>query len=395
MEILNIGPLELIVILVLMFILLGPKEMVLTANRIGKWVRSFVRSPMWREILGYSAEIRELPKKIMDESGLQETLADIQQGTKEAADELNNQLKEVAEAARVPEAEHLRIDPNAVQPGNSLLSPSTDTTPTSITPAAVGEPIPVEEAVPAVVTTNLEPASTLGPAVEGVVEETTVSGTPAAEPAVIEAAQPETFQAEAVEPPAVVEVAEPLVVQEEPVTVQKKPRRRKAQDDASQGTSAEASVGTQAQAGEEAPAPKRTRTRKSATAQEESAVPSMPVVSDQAQAVEETPAVLEVQPVMGETDLAKHHNGNGNGNGNGANVYEASVKVEGTALDAVPQSAPADPPPARRPRKPRAPKASSVSTEPGLTSSEAEAGRTQAEETPSIPEEQTQNSDAA
>ncbi|HEX9018559.1 MAG TPA: hypothetical protein VF806_05210 [Anaerolineaceae bacterium] len=113
MEILNIGPLELIIILVLMFILLGPKEMILTAQRIGRWVREIVHSPMWREIMGYSMDIRELPKKIMEESGLQETLAEIQQTTKETTDELNAQIREATEAARVPEIEHLRLQTEA------------------------------------------------------------------------------------------------------------------------------------------------------------------------------------------------------------------------------------------------------------------------------------------
>jgi Sec-independent protein translocase protein TatA len=98
MEILNIGPLELIIILALMFILLGPKEMVLTAHRIGAWVRNFLRSPMWREIWGISQDIRELPKKIVSESGLEETMEELKQTTQEATDEINKEHKEVAEA---------------------------------------------------------------------------------------------------------------------------------------------------------------------------------------------------------------------------------------------------------------------------------------------------------
>lgn len=126
MEILNIGPLELIIILVLMFILLGPKEMVLTAHRIGMWVRSFLRSPMWREIWGISQDIRELPKKIVSESGLDETMAELKKTTQEATDEINKELKDVAEAARVPEAEHMRIEPNAVPASSSISNAGKD-----------------------------------------------------------------------------------------------------------------------------------------------------------------------------------------------------------------------------------------------------------------------------
>jgi Sec-independent protein translocase protein TatA len=113
MEILNIGPLELIVVLLIMFFLLGPKGMIQTAQKIGSWIRGFVRSPMWREIMGYSQEIRELPKKIMDESGLQEALDDVQQTTKQTASELNATVNEAVQAARVTEAEHVKIDVSA------------------------------------------------------------------------------------------------------------------------------------------------------------------------------------------------------------------------------------------------------------------------------------------
>jgi len=130
MELFNIGPLELIIILVLMFIILGPKDMVKTAQRTGAWVRSVTRSPMWREVWGISQDIRELPKKLMDETGLDEALTDVKQTTQEVANELNTQINEAKEAARVPEAEHVRIEPNPQigPPANSV-------------PAAVHSPV--------------------------------------------------------------------------------------------------------------------------------------------------------------------------------------------------------------------------------------------------------------
>lgn len=105
MEILNVGPLELIIILVIMFIVLGPRDMVLTAYRVGRWFRGLVRSPMWREILAYSQEIRQLPKKLMDETGLEEAVKEVKKSTSEATAEINAALKEVSDAAREPTAE--------------------------------------------------------------------------------------------------------------------------------------------------------------------------------------------------------------------------------------------------------------------------------------------------
>lgn len=124
MEIFNIGPLELIIILLIMFVLLGPKEMILTAQRIGKWIRGFVRSPVWREIMGYSQEIRELPQKLMDDTGLKEALADVQQTTQQAASELNTTVNDAVQAARVPEAEHVRLETNPTSPQAAITPAS-------------------------------------------------------------------------------------------------------------------------------------------------------------------------------------------------------------------------------------------------------------------------------
>jgi Sec-independent protein translocase protein TatA len=94
MSILNIGPLEFILLLVIMFILLGPEGMVRTARQIGSWIRVVVRSPMWREILGYSQEIRELPTKIVRETGLEEDLKEIRQAATDATSEAQKSIQE-------------------------------------------------------------------------------------------------------------------------------------------------------------------------------------------------------------------------------------------------------------------------------------------------------------
>jgi len=99
MNILNIGPLEFILILVVMFLLLGPEGMIKTARQIGTWIRQFVQSPMWREILGYSREIRELPTKLVRDTGLEEDLKEIKDvanaataETKQAIQDANQQI---------------------------------------------------------------------------------------------------------------------------------------------------------------------------------------------------------------------------------------------------------------------------------------------------------------
>jgi sec-independent protein translocase protein TatB len=77
MQIFNVGALELLFILIIAFLVLGPKRTINTARDIGKWVRNIVKSPFWREIVTTSSEIRELPKKIMDDAELQKMIADL------------------------------------------------------------------------------------------------------------------------------------------------------------------------------------------------------------------------------------------------------------------------------------------------------------------------------
>jgi hypothetical protein len=43
--------------------------MIEAAQKIGQWIRKIVKSPVWKEIMGYSQDIRELPKMLMDETG--------------------------------------------------------------------------------------------------------------------------------------------------------------------------------------------------------------------------------------------------------------------------------------------------------------------------------------
>jgi len=115
MQIFNIGPVELILILLIMFILLGPEGMLKTARQIGGWIRQLVRSPVWRDIMGYSREIRELPTKIVRETGLDEDLEEIKKSTQQVNDELKQSVadanKEVQDSLKEAGSVDVRISP--------------------------------------------------------------------------------------------------------------------------------------------------------------------------------------------------------------------------------------------------------------------------------------------
>jgi Sec-independent protein translocase protein TatA len=83
MEFLGIGPMELIFILILALIVLGPRDMVKTGRTAGRLLRQIVTSPMWRSIQQTSKEMRVLPTKLMREAGLEEEAKAISQGLKD------------------------------------------------------------------------------------------------------------------------------------------------------------------------------------------------------------------------------------------------------------------------------------------------------------------------
>ncbi|HEY9076805.1 MAG TPA: hypothetical protein VIO61_09735 [Anaerolineaceae bacterium] len=85
MQILNVGPLELLFFFVIMFILLGPEGSLSLGKRIGYGIRMLFRSQIWREINEYSREIREIPTKLVRESGIDEAMAEVRATTTEAA----------------------------------------------------------------------------------------------------------------------------------------------------------------------------------------------------------------------------------------------------------------------------------------------------------------------
>lgn len=110
MEVLNVGPLEIITILIIMIILLGPQETIRTVYRVGRFIRDVVRSPQWKEIMGYSKVIRKLPQQMMSETGLEEAMQEIKEITDQTVSEVNTSLDESIQAVKIPEIEPLKVE---------------------------------------------------------------------------------------------------------------------------------------------------------------------------------------------------------------------------------------------------------------------------------------------
>lgn len=68
MEILGIGMPELVFVIIIALLVLGPKDMQKAGRTIGKWLRSVVTSDGWKIFQQTSRELRTLPNKLMREA---------------------------------------------------------------------------------------------------------------------------------------------------------------------------------------------------------------------------------------------------------------------------------------------------------------------------------------
>ncbi len=92
MEILGIGPEELLLILIIALILLGPKDMQKAGRTIGSWLRKIVTSDGWKLFQQTSREIQTLPNRLMREAQMEEL--------KNIGNDIKSDLKQTADAVR-------------------------------------------------------------------------------------------------------------------------------------------------------------------------------------------------------------------------------------------------------------------------------------------------------
>lgn len=81
MSFFGIGPMELAFILIIMILVLGPKNMVSAARSFGATLRKIVKSPLWNTVMDTSREIRELPNRLMREAAIDEDIKEIKATT--------------------------------------------------------------------------------------------------------------------------------------------------------------------------------------------------------------------------------------------------------------------------------------------------------------------------
>ena len=84
MEIFGIGASELIFILIIALIVLGPRDMQKAGRTIGRWLNQLVRSDSWKVFQRTSAELRNLPRNLMRDANME--VAEMEREVRNAID---------------------------------------------------------------------------------------------------------------------------------------------------------------------------------------------------------------------------------------------------------------------------------------------------------------------
>jgi len=77
MDIFGIGPTEIVFIILIALILLGPKDMEKTGRTIGRFLRDMTKSESWRAFRDTSRELRNLPNRLMREANIEDLEKDV------------------------------------------------------------------------------------------------------------------------------------------------------------------------------------------------------------------------------------------------------------------------------------------------------------------------------
>lgn len=95
MDLLGVGPMELIFIIVLALIVIGPRELGSVARSFGRFLNRLYKSQNWRMLVDTSRTLRNLPQQLAREAALEE----LDLAREAAKEELNQALQLIDEVS--------------------------------------------------------------------------------------------------------------------------------------------------------------------------------------------------------------------------------------------------------------------------------------------------------
>lgn len=139
MDFLGIGLPELALILVIVLIVLGPKDMAGTARRLARTVRTLTQSEFWRATREAWRMAQDIPNELLRDTGLEEAQKDLNK----INSDLNKWNHEANSAARIPPPNRIlppadgqadRQEKNVEQPREAAAAPAALIEPDETTP---------------------------------------------------------------------------------------------------------------------------------------------------------------------------------------------------------------------------------------------------------------------
>lgn len=108
MDFLGVGPLEFIFVLIIIILVVGPRDIGKTAKTIGRFLNRVYKSDEWRALTEASRALRTLPNRLAREAELEE-LDEIKKSIKDTTEDLEKTRDQLSKHAET-KISHLTFD---------------------------------------------------------------------------------------------------------------------------------------------------------------------------------------------------------------------------------------------------------------------------------------------
>jgi Sec-independent protein translocase protein TatA len=125
MEFLGIGPLELLFIVLIALIILGPKDVEKTGKSIGRGLTKLVKSDTWKTVRQTSDKLKSLPDELMREAGIEDMKQSLDSEIIQPVKDTQKALNSWENGSPVSESGPSEKDPTEIQLSdpNKFVSP--------------------------------------------------------------------------------------------------------------------------------------------------------------------------------------------------------------------------------------------------------------------------------
>jgi Sec-independent protein translocase protein TatA len=115
-DFLGIGPLELMFILLIILLVVGPRDIAKTGRSVGRLLNQVYRSESWKMLNEASRTLRTLPNRLAREASLEELDA-VRKSVQETSDQISKEMKDVDEGLRAWTSTSTPPPPDDQSPG--------------------------------------------------------------------------------------------------------------------------------------------------------------------------------------------------------------------------------------------------------------------------------------